>query len=312
VNAVVEKALTLWGLTDSTYSLVAARENAVFRVDANDQSFALRVHRKGYRSNAELWSELVWMAAAKSGGLDVPDPVPSLSGAFLHEIHGVQVDALTWLPGAPLQDLIGSYSPTKRAEVFYRLGRQMAQLHQICDAWEIPAGFARPAWDRKGLLGAQPLWGRFWENPELTDQDRQLFNLFRDLADKAMRQYASDGDYGLIHADLVSQNILIGQNRLYLIDFDDGGYGFRLFELATALLRFIDDADYASLRSSLLHGYSSARTLNTNALDLFLAIRAVTYVGWNISRLHEAGGQSRNKRFIDTARQLARSVVGAS
>lgn len=310
MNAVVEKALTLWGLPDSSYSLVAARENAVFRVDANEQSFALRVHRKGYRSTAELWSELVWMAAAKSGGLDVPDPVPSLSGSFLHEIDGVQIDALTWLPGAPLQDLIGSYNPTKRAEIFYQLGRQMAQLHQICDAWEIPAEFVRPDWDRTGLFGAQPLWGRFWENPALTDEDRQLFSVFRDHADKALHQCTRDYDYGLIHADLVSQNILINQDHLSLIDFDDGGYGFRLFELATALLRFIDDADYASLRNALLRGYGSVRVLDTNALDLFLAIRAVTYVGWNITRLHEAGGQPRNKRFITTARRLARGVVG--
>jgi len=41
--------------------------------------------------------------------------------------------------------------------------------------------------------------------------------------------------------------------------------------------------------------------LQQNELPLFEAIRACSYIGWNISRMDEAGGRERNVRFIAEA-----------
>ena len=39
-------------------------------------------------------------------------------------------------------------------------------------------------------------------------------------------------------------------------------------------------------------------------LDLFLALRAVTYVGWIVPRIDEPGSPGRNTRFIKDAEDL--------
>ena len=48
---------------------------------------------------------------------------------------------------------------------------------------------------------------------------------------------SKDFDLGLIHADMVHENILIDGSSLVIIDFDYCGFGYRLFDLATALTK---------------------------------------------------------------------------
>ena len=309
MNAIVEQALTLWGMAGAHYALVAERENAVFKVTTDHGCLALRLHRKGYRTDQELWSELKWMEVAARGGIDVPKPVPSPYGKVLHAIDGVQVDVLTWLSGAPLADLFDTLGPNDRADVFYAVGQQMAHLHDISDAWAPPTEFHRCAWNQAGLLGAAPLWGRFWENPTLTNQDRALLTQFRATAQADLARMESTLDYGLIHADLVSANIMLDGTHVRLIDFDDGGFGFRLFEIATTLLKFMAEPDYDHLRTALIQGYTSVRAINLGALDLFLALRAATYVGWAITRQTHDNTADRTTRFIAAARQRARAYL---
>ncbi len=305
MSTVVCKALSLWGMDSAEWHLIAARENQVFRVDCEGQTFALRLHRPDYRTDAELLSELQWVSACAEGGLCVATPVAACSGNLLHVVDGVQVDLLTWLPGTPMGATGKPLAVNNRRGVFWALGSEMARLHTISDNWKIPAGFTRCAWDRPGLLGETPLWGRFWENPTLSDQDRELFETMRMVANDHLRELEADLDYGLIHADLVRENVMLDVDKLQMIDFDDGGFGFRLFDLATTLLKNMNEPDYPLLRTALLDGYRDKRELVTNALDLFLWLRAATYVGWIVSRMTEEGATARNARFVRNARDLA-------
>ncbi|UUV08120.1 phosphotransferase enzyme family protein [Ruegeria sp. YS9] len=304
MKQIVEQALTLWELVDSEWSLVAARENRVYRVQAGQTAYALRLHRKGLRTDAELRSELQWMAVLGKNGVRVPTPVPAADGRYLHLVDGIQVDMLNWLPGRPLGATGSALEQRDRTGVFHTIGREMARLHDISDQWTRPHDFTRWSWDRGGLLGDTPLWGRFWENPTLGKTDRALFLAFRDIADRDLRRVENQLDYGLIHADLVRENVMVDGDKLWLIDFDDAGFGFRLFDIATTLLKNLHEPDFNRLRDALLAGYRSERPICTHQLDLFMALRAATYVGWVASRLNEDGSDIRNVRFIETARGL--------
>lgn len=305
MKQIVEQALLHWGMEGAKYELIAARENSVFRIDHTTGCAALRLHRRGYRTNVELQSELLWMQAVSEGGIEVPTPIPTASGDILLHIDNVQVDVLTWLSGVTLNTAMENLALQERALLFRTLGQEMARLHEISNAWSRPTGFDRVAWDMDGLLGENPLWGRFWENPHLASDDRRVLENFRHAAAKELETCLLDLDYGLIHADLVPGNVMVEGQALKLIDFDDGGFGFRIFEVATALLKYLDADDFPSLRAALIEGYTSIRRIDVSVLDLFLAIRATTYVGWNIARMAETGAMERNTRFINTARDLA-------
>lgn len=309
MNAVVEKALTLWGMDGAECRLIAERENKVYRVDHAGRAYALRLHRPGYCSEAELRSELKWMEAADAGGLGVPAPVASAEGALLHMIDGVAVNVLDWLNGEPVGKTGVPLDSDDRPGLFRAIGREMARLHQVSDAWTQPEGFTRRRWDRDGLLGESPVWDRFWDNPTLDADDRALFLRFREAASADLTAREDSLDFGLIHADLVRENVMIDAGRVQLIDFDDSGFGFRLFDIATTLLRNRPEPDYEALKAALLDGYLSVRPLDLAALDLFVALRATTYVGWIIARMDESGAKERNERFVATARDLAKAYL---
>ena len=210
IEQVIEAARVCWSLGDAPVSLVAARENRVYRVDGPDGPSVLRLHRQGYRSTEEIHSELQWMEMLAANSMSVPKPVPSQDGTFVKTIHGIVVDMLSWVDGIPLA------KTHVTADNHYELGCLLAKMHNLNDQWELPSGFSRPTWD---LVGDQPLWGRFWDNPHLTQEQRKRFLQFRDTARGAI-DTMDQPDFGLIHADLVPDNVLIDGNQLQLIDFD--------------------------------------------------------------------------------------------
>nr|WP_319386554.1 phosphotransferase [uncultured Roseibium sp.] len=305
----VADLLALWDLGSAEFKLVAARENRVFRVTDGLQTYALRLHRLGLRSNEELRSELVWMAELGRAGLSVPHPVASDNGDFLREQRGQQASMLTWMSGTPLGRTGQPLDQPDRTGIFFKLGQQMARMHAVSDRWTPPDWFKRIRWDRDALVGPDPLWGRFWENPDLDNDERTLLQRFRREADARLKELDHVLDTGLIHADLVRENVMIDGQDLHLIDFDDAGVGYRMFDVATALIKNRQEPDYRELETAFLTGYGSARKLDTSTLDLFLGLRAVSYVGWIIARLDEDGGYSRSKRMIADAAGLAESYL---
>ena len=82
------------------------------------------------------------------------------------------------------------------------------------------------------------------------------------------------------------------------------GFGFRLFELATALLKHHTATDFPALQTSMIDGYASLRGIDTAQIPLFLALRAATYVGWNMTRNDEDKTGARNARFVAQAGDL--------
>jgi len=116
-------------------------------------------------------------------------------------------------------------------------------------------------------------------------------------------------DYGLIHADMVRENIFIKNDEIQLLDFDDSTFGFRLFEVATALFKNRDEEDYEDLEKALVNGYQDIRPLNIEHLSLFIFLRACTYVGWIITRLDEPNSKQRCERYILNAILLAEEFM---
>jgi len=223
----------------------------------------------------------------------------------LVSIGKYRADLVTWLDGKPLGKSGENLDLTDAIKTFRTLGQTAAKIHLLSDQWTLPQGFERPQWDNDALLGESPLWGRFWDCHGLTAPDAALFSQFREAARVALTNVHNSLDTGLIHADLVGENILLDptdRGPVALIDFDDCVFGYRLFEIATALGKNVDDPLYPSVRKALIDGYRNLRPIDISDLDLFMAIRAATYVSWSAARKAEPGGDARADRAIRAAR----------
>lgn len=309
-------ALHHWRLPEQQPRLIKYRENAVFRIGfADGSSGALRLHRPGYHAHDALASELALMADLRRSGVSVPEPIPTTSGGFLVPLENGRAetqyaDLIGWVAGAPL-GTTGEplrLSPGELAAVFDAVGREMARLHDAADKFVRPVEFMRPAWNTDGLLGDKPFWGRFWDCAGLEGNDRDFLSSLRDRLSHELATIEGNLDYGLIHADLVRENILVDCNRVTFIDFDDCGFGFRLFDIATTLLRNRAEPDYALIRKSLLGGYLAIRPAmhaELKHLPLFLLLRALTYIGWAGERPELPDSAARLERYVAEAKKLA-------
>jgi Ser/Thr protein kinase RdoA (MazF antagonist) len=314
------QALTHWGQADATLDLIKYRENAVFKAENSQFKGALRLHRHGYHSDDELRSELQWMQALSHSGIKVPEVVPARSGDLFVKHSGeglpgeLQIDMFQWIDGTQLGTVEdGVSSADDVSQTFGAIGELAARVHNQASGWTLPTGFTRHAWDAEGLAGDNPFWGRFWEIESATPAQAELLSESRDrLLDDLHNVPKIAENYSMIHADFAAENVIIDGGDVRLIDFDDAGFGWHLFELVTALF-FIQGEDYfADAQAALFNGYRKHRQLadeDLELLPLFFLARGTTYVGWVHTRSETETAKELTPLILDLVCGLAESYL---
>ena len=324
MTGLARQALVDWGLEGSELELIKYRENAVFKVNTSTaERYALRIHRHAYHSDAELRSELQWIAALDAGGIDVPAVIPATNGELftLVQVPEVpeprQVDVFAWVDGNQLGSVEGGLGDTASVVDTYRtIGQLAARLHNQSSDWSPPDGFTRHAWDVGGLVGDEPFWGRFWELESLTEHERDLLLCARTRVAQDLATYAADpanaGLYSMIHADFVAENLMVDGDTVRLIDFDDAGFGWHLFELATALYFEMGEEHYPQAYHALIEGYRQHRSLSEAQLaqlPVFFLARGFTYLGWVHTRSETQTARELAPMLTEKACNLARQYL---
>lgn len=299
------EAAAHWG--GRTVRLLRNRENAVFEMALPAGRAALRLHRQGYQDDAAIRSELWWCAALAAEGVAVPAALPSHDGALLVKLStGRNASAISWVEGEALGEA-GKPFARPLPEILdnhLSLGRLLAQFHAATDRLALPADFTRPRWDIEGLVGEAPFWGRFWDHAGASAEQSAVLRRARAFLRERLRDHATQGgDFGPIHADVLRENVLVDGAALSLIDFDDSGFGFRLYDLGTALSQNLYEPEYPAIRDALVAGYAECRHATAELAELFTLARTCASVGWVMPRL--AGDDPVH------ARHLARAVMWA-
>lgn len=282
-------ALEAWNVPDCTPRLIKNRENAVFEVVAPDgERAALRLHRPGYQTDDAIRSELIWTQQLAKAGMDLPRPIPGISGDLISYVAqaGRMASLVSWVEGVPLGDggIDAEWGADMQVLLFQKLGAELAKLHGLSDALSLPDSFERAQLGIDGLLGDSPNWGRFWENPALTDANKALLQSARGQLRRQLEEYQAGGaDYGLIHADAISENVFVAGDNVTLIDFDDGVFGFRAYELGVAMSQIWGRPNADKLAAALVAGYGMAPD-EARLIPTFTVMRALASCGWAISR----------------------------
>ena len=84
---------------------------------------------------------------------------------------------------------------------------------------------------------------------------------------RAMSHLGEGADtVGLIHADMHLGNALFWRGEVKVIDFDDCGFGYWLYDIAVSLWELRHRNDYEHFRSALIDGYTRRRPLPPGCL----------------------------------------------
>lgn len=305
----VRAALPRWGAgSDAEVKLLTISENATFRVtDKALGSLVFRVHRPGYHSRAEIASELAWIEALRADAVvTTPRPIPLADGSLIADIDDDgttrHVVAFEFLPGrepAEGEDLPGW---------FRHLGVLHARLHDHARRWRKPEGFTRKVWNFESTLGDRPLWGDFRAALGLDAQGRALLERTALVLKAKLAPLDRPESFGLVHADLRLANLLVDGERLALIDFDDCGFSWFLYDFAAAI-SFLEHEPYVpALKDAWLEGYAAQAPLPADAagqLDLFVMLRRILLTAWVASHAETPTAQSMGVPYTEGTLALA-------
>jgi len=267
--------------------LINLSENATYRIDdpASGRRWALRVHRDGYHSTAAIASELAWLQALRTDGVVVtPRPVRGRDGALIQHVgHAAMrrprhVVLFDWEDGAEPSEKDGL------TEKFGTLGEVTAWMHRHARGWTPPAGFERLTWDFETSLGTTPHWGSWRDGMGLDPAKETLFAEAIALVGRRLARFGkAPGRFGLIHCDMRLANLLVDGDEVKVLDFDDCGFSWHLYDAATAVSFFEHEPHVPELLAAWVEGYR--RVLDLPAEDeaeipTFVMLRRMLLVAW--------------------------------
>ncbi len=278
-------ALVQYGLDpDTEVSLLNISENGTFKiVDEHGMPSVLRVHRTQYHSRAAIASELAWVTALRTEGVvNTPPFLPTTSGESIATVHlpdgsSRYVVRFAWVEGA-------EPSEARLVEDFSELGAITARLHAHARTWQVPAGFTRFTWDYDTSLGDHGHWGSWRDGFGIGPAELDILGRCAARIKERLDLWGTSAErFGLIHADMRLANLLVAGSQVTVIDFDDCGLGWFLYDLGSSL-SFIEHEPYVpELVDSWVNGYRSVAPLDSQdiaELPTFVMLRRLLLVSW--------------------------------
>lgn len=276
-------ALDAYSLQVHRLSFVGGFTNAIYRVDAAEGTFALRIDYMQDHTDENAQVELEWVAAlAAETDVDVCRVVPDKRGrrsvyAGAQGVPGERRCVLfEWIPGKPLAEEL---TPQR----YHQLGVLSAQLH-LHGARFAPS--IRPmAWDTI-FYWPEELDPVTYDRPEnarfFTGNRMDIMNRAIGATTRAFGKLAQ-AETQVLHGDLHPWNVHVTGKRMIALDFEDVMWGHRVQDVAITLFYERDQPSYADLRAAFTEGYAAIAPwpeTYVGEIEHFMAARTLMFVNF--------------------------------
>lgn len=274
-------------LDASTLTRMEYSENATYQVkDYAGQAFVLRINRPFYHSKAQIAAEIHWLHDLHMAlPFAVSKPIAMANGDYIGTQH---VEGTRY--HSTLFTFVAGQAPAEGdVNVFEQLGEITAQFHtHSVQQHARYQHYDRMTWDELTILGEDAKWGRWQDGRGMTAARIAQYEQAVALMRERLAAYGKHPSrFGLIHADLRSANLLVAQGELKIIDFDDCGFSWLLYDFAAAI-SFVEHEPYvADLQAAWLKGYRRYRALTEEdeaMLATFVLLRRLQLIAWIGSR----------------------------
>ncbi|MDH3377579.1 MAG: phosphotransferase [Gammaproteobacteria bacterium] len=285
----VEDIVKLYDFSDDTVvSPLSESENKVFLISDPDRAdkYVARVNsgRLAYHTPPSVASELTWMMALRRDtDIVVPEVLSAKDGSLVQTITVTDVDKprcvaiYSFIPGIepPADELMPG---------FERLGEITGHMNLHAKSWTPPHQFTRHSWTPDNILNDRLNWGPWQEGVGIEREGLKLLSQAAEVVRNRLATLSTDREYlGLIHGDLRAANLLVDGDQTAIIDFDDCGFGWYLFDLATALSFLEERADVPDLIASWLEGYRRVAQVPADMeaeIPTLITLRRIQLIGW--------------------------------
>ena len=307
------EALSLWDLPDdATARLINVSENATYLVEASGgHKSILRVHRENYHTRRAIECELAWLDALSDNNVvRTPGYYIGKDGSAIQEARAQGRRDPRFLVLFHFADGEAPDESSDLAAGYEQLGSIAARCHMHAISWEKPEPFQRLTWDVETVFGNAPTWGNWRDAPEVSEDVRTtLERVEATIRDRLAIYGKAPERFNLIHADMRLANLLVDKEGTSLIDFDDCGHGWLMYDFAAAISFIEDDPRIPNWKAAWLRGYQSVRALSDADLaeiDTFVMLRRMALLAWIGSHIEAPEPQALAPGFAATTAELGK------
>ncbi|WP_203227996.1 phosphotransferase enzyme family protein [Roseovarius dicentrarchi] len=311
LDRLAQHSLRLWDIPPGARAhLINVAENATYLVeDGSGYRAILRIHREQYHTRRAIECELAWIAALKQARAVVtPDSYVGKNGQVIQEGRIDGLDAPRFMV---LFQYIEGTHPDEAGDLerpFEELGEIAALTHEHSKSWQRPADFQRLVWNTDTVFGPAPTWGNWRDAPNVTQDIAAVLDAVEARVCARLKAFGNVPDrYGLIHADMRLANLLTGPQGTRLIDFDDCGFGWFLYDFAAGISFMEDDPRVPALKAAWVRGYNKVRALSGDELaemDTFILLRRMALLAWIGSHIEAPEPQAMAPDFARVTARL--------
>ncbi len=317
LEARVARGLPRWGASpDASVGLLNVSENATFAVSdrARQRELIVRVHRIGYSSLQEIRSELQWiLALRREAVVETALPLAGSDGELVQRLPSSAGRAERY--AVAFERLPGKEPDPHRdaAHWFEKLGALTARMHAHARGWTLPVGFCRKRWDVDDMVGPRAHWGPWRAAMGLSEDGAQCIERALLLIRRRLERFGPGAQqFGLVHADLRLANLLVDDRHLRIIDFDDCGFSWYLYDFAAAI-SFIEHQPFIpDLLDAWLAGYRKVASMSPQEMahiPTLVVLRRVLLTAWLASRGELAFAQGFGAAYTAGTVKLAQEFV---
>ena len=316
LHTMVVAGLPKWNLSQQTaVTLLNVSENATFALSdrATQRELVLRVHRVGYSSAEEIRSELAWINALRSASVvDTAAPLQGGDGDFVQSLHSMRGNASR---NAVAFERLPGKEPAggDTARWFMHLGELNAKMHRHARSWTLPPDFDRKRWDIDAMVGPRGYWGSWRAGLGLDPAGIAVLELAVAYIRRRLARFGMGRErFGLVHADLRLANLLADGSRLQIIDFDDCGFSWFVYDFATAVSFIEHEPIVPSLIEAWLAGYRAVEPLSAEdaaEIPTFVALRRILLTAWLASHAEVPFAQQFGAAYTAGTVQLAQQLL---
>ncbi len=315
LETLANQSLQLWDVPSGAKArLINVSENATYLVEAAGYKSVLRIHRENYHSERAIECELAWSDALNDeGGVITPGVYVGRNGK---RVQSGQVPGLPAPRFMVLFHFVEGNPPDEAdnpAGHFEELGEIAARTHIHSAGWEKPEPFERLIWDENTVFGPAPTWGNWRDGPEVTGAVREVLERVEQRIKVRLGNFGKGPDrFGLIHADMRLANLLVDKGKTRLIDFDDCGMGWYLYDFATAISFIEDHPDVAVMKDAWVRGYRKVRALSSAEkceIDTFIMLRRMALLAWIGSHIEAPEPQALAPGFAKVTARLGQEYL---
>lgn len=283
-GSIVDEALKQYGISFAKADFFADYTNVLYKVyDTNGEVYGLKICRDGSTTLEDNMCEAFFLSLFSNEDFLVPQVIENIYGLGVSFVSSAFFEQprrtvlYSWVEGKV-------FEKNRTKSLFFELGKTMGKMHKATDGITIPEHLEAKKWDRVFYFrGEEVLYKDERYRDKFGSKGLELYEKVIRFADEHLCKMIIKYPLRLLHGDINPWNVLLCDDKLGIIDFEDCILGYPAQDIAIILYYYRYHDEYEAFKENLLRGYNSeipSAKFNEFELELLMLARRLNFINY--------------------------------